>query len=143
MGRLIFLDIDGVLRRLISPTNSFDKDCLEQFESAVRKCPVSKIVISSTWRLAVPLNELRSKFSPDIGKRIVGVTPEILDEEQFERMAEIRAYLMQHKVTAIKWVAIDDDSAHFPAGSPVLITNPHKGFDALCANQLSKLLLEN
>lgn len=91
----------------------------------------------------MPLKELRSKFSPDIAKRIVGFTPEILEEEKFERMAEIRAYLVQHKVTAIKWVAIDDDPAHFPAGSPVLITNPHKGFDAVCANQLSKLLLGN
>jgi hypothetical protein len=141
MARLIFLDIDGVLRRVTSPTDCFDRDCLERFESAVRKCPVSKIVISSTWRFAMPLKELRSRFSPDIAARIVGVTPQIFEEETYERMAEIDAFLKEKNVTAVKWLAIDDNSDHFPAGSPVLITDPNKGFDEVSANQLSNILL--
>ena len=141
MGRLIFLDFDGVLRRVTSNPSRFDPDCLEHFESAIRQCPVSKIVITSTWRLAMSLKELRSRFSPDVAARIVGVTPENFEEETYERLAEIKAFLEEKKLTTLPWVAIDDDSEHFPKGSPVLFTDPQKGFDAECAARLVQLLL--
>jgi hypothetical protein len=141
MGKLIFLDFDGVLRRESSPPNSLDQDCVERFESAIRHDAVSKIVISSTWRLAIPLNELRSRFSPDVAARIVGKTPENLEEETYERHAEIMAFLESRNLTAMPWVAIDDDPAHFPKGSPVIFTDPKKGFDAECAAQLVQMLL--
>ncbi|MDO8294594.1 MAG: HAD domain-containing protein [Gallionella sp.] len=140
MGKLIFLDIDGVLRRVTSNPSYFDQDCLDNFESAVRQCDKSKIVISSTWRLAMPLKELRSQFSPDVAARIVGITPENFDDEVYERHAEIKAFLEEKKVTALPWLAIDDDPAHFPAGCPVLFTDPNKGFDAECAVRLVKML---
>lgn len=142
MGRLIFLDFDGVLRRSTSNPSRFDHDCLEHFEGAVRQCPVSKIVITSTWRLAMSLKELRSRFSPDVAARIVGVTPENFEEETYERLAEIKAFMEEKKVTSVPWVAIDDDPSHFPAGAPVLLTDPAKGFDAECAARLVKLLRE-
>lgn len=142
MGKLVFLDIDGVLRRVGSTSNPsrFDPDCLESFESAIRQCDKSKIVISSTWRLAIPLGELRSRFSPDVAARIVGVTPEILEEEVHARYAEIQAFLEEKRVKALPWLAIDDDPAYFPAGSPVLFTDPDKGFDAECALRLVSML---
>lgn len=140
MGRLIFLDFDGVLRRVTSNPSHFDQDCLEHFESAIRQCPVSKIVITSTWRLAMPLKELRSRFSPDVAARIVGVTPENLEEETYERLAEIKSFLEEKKLPAVPWVAIDDDQLHFPKGTPVLFTDPQKGFDAECATRLVQIL---
>lgn len=142
MGKLIFLDFDGVLRRTTSNPSQFDKDCLENFESAMRQCSVSKIVISSTWRLAISLKELRSRFSPDIAARIVGVTPESLEEEAHPRHAEILAFMQEKKVTALPWLAIDDDPSHFPPGSPILLTDPQNGFDTACAARLVKLLHE-
>lgn len=141
MGRLIFLDFDGVLRRDTSVPSCFDPDCLERFESAVRQCPVSKIVISSTWRLAIPLKELRGKFSPDVAARIIGITPEILEDEVYERHAEIMAYLEGKNLKAMPWVAIDDNPDLFPKGSSVIITNPQSGFDADCADRLVSMLL--
>lgn len=141
MGRLIFLDFDGVLRRETSPPCCFDQDCLEHFESAIRHCAISKIVISSTWRLAFSLNKLRSNFSSDVAERIIGKTPETLEEETYERHAEIMAYLEERKITAMPWVAIDDTPAHFPKGCPVIFTDPKKGFDAECADQLVQILL--
>lgn len=140
MFRLIFLDFDGVLRRTTSNPSRFDQDCLDYFESAIRRCDKSKIVISSTWRLAMPLKELRSRFSPDVAARIVGVTPENLEEETYERHAEIKAFLEAKKLTAMPWVAIDDDPTHFPHGSPVLFTDPLKGFDSECAAKLVRIL---
>lgn len=88
----------------------------------------------------MPLKELRSRFSSDVAARIVGVTPENLEGETYERYAEIKAFLEEKKVTALPWLAIDDDPAHFPSGSPVLFTDPNKGFDAECAARLVKML---
>jgi HAD domain in Swiss Army Knife RNA repair proteins len=140
VGKLIFLDFDGVLRRTTSNPSQFDLDCQENFESAVRQCSTSKIVISSTWRLAMSLKELRSRFSTDIAARIVGVTPENLDEETYERHAEIMMFLEAKKVTALPWVAIDDDPSYFPHGSPVIFTDPSQGFNAECAARLVQIL---
>lgn len=140
MGKLVFLDFDGVLRRVTSNPSCFDQDCLAHFESALRQCPVSKIVITSTWRLAKPLKEMRSQFSPDIAARIIGITPESFDENTYERHAEIMSFLNERKLTALPWVAIDDDPAHFPKGCPVLLTDPQQGFDAECASRLVKML---
>jgi beta-phosphoglucomutase-like phosphatase (HAD superfamily) len=142
MGKLVFLDFDGVLRRTTSNPSQFDQDCLENFEFAIRQCSVSKIVISSTWRLAMSMKELRSRFSPDIAARIVGITPESFEEEDFERHAEILAFLQEKKLPAMPWVAIDDEPTHFPPGSSVLLTNSLNGFDAACATRLVKILLE-
>jgi hypothetical protein len=88
----------------------------------------------------MPLKELRSRFSPDVAARVVGVTPENFEEE-YERLAEIKAFLEEKKLTAVPWVAIDDDPLHFPKGAPVLFTDPQKGFDAECAERLVRLLL--
>jgi hypothetical protein len=87
------------------------------------------------------LKELRGRFSPDVAGRIVGVTPEVFEEEEYERMAEIKAFMVKKNVSAVSWLAIDDDPAHFPPGSPVLFTDPNTGFDQECGNKLSKILL--
>lgn len=88
----------------------------------------------------MPMKELRSRFSPDVAARIVGVTPESFADEAYERHAEIKAFLKEKKATALPWLAIDDDPEHFPAGSPVLLTDPNRGFDAECAVRLVKML---
>jgi hypothetical protein len=79
------------------------------------------------------IKELRGRFSPDVGVRIVGVTPEIHDEEKHVRYKEICAYLNGRESS---WIAIDDDAEQFPKGVPVLLTDPAKGFDAACAVRL-------
>ena len=136
----IFLDLDGVLRRLTSEPSRFDADCLEQFESAIRRCGDVRIVISSTWRLAMSLRELRSHFSPDVAERIDGVTPDSYSLSTHTRYQEIRTYLMKRGIEHENWLAIDDDPEHYPKGSSLLITDPNKGFDADCALRLQALL---
>lgn len=136
----LFLDFDGVLRRVTSPPSRFDPDCLECFESAVRQCPEARLVICSAWRIAVPLGELRLLFSPDVGVRIVGVTPEIQDDEAHARYREVRGYLRKRGLAEAAWVAIDDDAEHYPSGTPLLRVDPVKGFDAECAVRLLERL---
>ncbi len=86
------------------------------------------------------LKEIRSHFSVDIAARIVGVTPETLEDETFARYVEILAFLQEKKVAALPWVAIDDDATHFPPASPLLLVDPNKGFDAACESRLIHLM---
>jgi hypothetical protein len=72
---LIFLDLDGVLRRTDSTPYRFDSDCRTAFEGALRSIPGAKVVITSSWREVMNLDELRAHFSPDVADRVVGVTP--------------------------------------------------------------------
>src|SRR5579864_8532656 len=63
---LIFLDFDGVLNRTQTPPCKLDADCLSSFERTIRELPYAEIVISSAWRDAFSLREMRGLFSPDI-----------------------------------------------------------------------------
>jgi hypothetical protein len=132
----IFLDFDGVLRRLTSDRSKFEQDCLACFESAVRPLPDIKIVISSTWRLAVSLKEIRSLFSPVIAEKIIGMTPEIHSASESMRYEEIQKYLLDQQVSNEFWVAIDDDPEGFPNSAPLVQTDPNEGFDIGSKNQL-------
>jgi len=132
----IFLDFDGVLRRLTSDRSKFDQDCTESFESAVRLLPDIKIVITSTWRLAVSLKEMRSFFSPAIAERIVGITPEIFSPSVSARYEEIQQYLNENQVDQEFWVAIDDDPEGFPPNAPLVQTDPNEGFNATSKHKL-------
>lgn len=134
----VFLDFDGVLRRLTSVPSVFDSDCLEQFEGALRQCDEVQIVISSSWRLAMGLADLRRRFSPEIAARIVGITPQFLDYEAHVRYREICAYLKHEGQDP--WVAIDDDAEQYPPSAPMLLVDPDKGFDAECSLRLVEYL---
>ena len=72
--------------------------------------------------------------------RIIGVTPESFDDNTHERHKEILLFLEEKNITKMPWVAIDDDRSYFPAGSPVIFTDPLKGFDAECKKQLDLVL---
>lgn len=66
---LLFLDFDGVLHPQYDgePTPVSELFChLPRFESILQDFPSVEIVISSTWRNQFTLEELRSRFSPDI-----------------------------------------------------------------------------
>ncbi len=65
----IFLDFDGVLRRLTSEPARFEPELLANFESVVRPFIEVEIVISSAWRLEMSLDELRRLFSPDMAEK--------------------------------------------------------------------------
>ncbi len=131
----IFLDIDGVLRRLSADPSCLEPRCVEQFGLAVRPIEELKIVISSTWRLAMSLGELRGHFPDEIAARIVGVTPELTDDGPHVRYREIMAYLSARGIDE-SWLAIDDDPELFPQQAPALITDPYQGFDSRCVVRL-------
>lgn len=89
----------------------------------------------------MPMKDIRDLFSKDIASRIIGKTPELLEEVPYIRYAEILAFLNEKKISSIPWVAIDDDPLYFPSHAPVIYTDPLKGFDSECAIKLENILL--
>ena len=125
----IFLDFDGVLRRLSSDPGKFEEDLLGNFENVIRKHEHLKIVITSTWRLVYSLSEIRNLFSSDISQKIIGFTPEAKKQFDNARHREILAWLKKNNAQNDRWVAVDDHPEHFPEECPVIITNPDEGFN--------------
>ena len=136
----VFIDFDGVLRRLSSAPTAFDADCLNHFEATVRKHDSVRIAISSSWRVVEPLGTLRGYFSDDVGARILGVTPQAFDDKPHRRYREIREYLRLRNEFETPWVAVDDYADHFPESAPLVLVDGNCGFDARCAVRLSRLL---
>lgn len=134
---LIFLDIDGVLRRPGSTPYQFEPDCQYAFEDAVRGAYGSEIVITSSWRETMSVDDLRNYFETDIGMRIVGVTPVDPDESGHRRYREILAYLEGKDILPEEWVAVDSEARQFPSsGCNVLRVDPNRGFDGEAAGLL-------
>jgi hypothetical protein len=132
----IFLDFDGVLRRVSSSKSKLDTDCIECFEGAVLSHPDAKVVIASTWRLVHKVDAIRSLFPPELAKRIEGVTPDMADAEEYRRHYEVQAYLNRNKLHGMRWVAVDDDPEQFRPGAPVIKVDPALGFNEDCGKQL-------
>jgi len=139
---LLFLDIDGVLRRIGSPLDGLDAQCLGRFEAVVRAHPQVQIVISSSWRLVYGLDAIRARFAPDIGARIIGHTPWLEDRRQASRADEVLAYLAS--VDGMPpWVALDDQPEVYAdrgLADCVIPLDGEMGFDAVAAARLGALL---
>jgi hypothetical protein len=125
---IIFLDFDGVLRRISSDPSVFEPSLLTTFEAALKPFNNISIVITSTWRLVIPLSEIKGLFSKSTADYIIGVTPELHNDTSYPRYEEILSYLKINKLEKQNWVAIDDDRDNFPTNSPVIYTDPNIGF---------------
>ncbi len=143
-GVLIFLDFDGVTHPECSrPEQLFT--CLYLIEDVLRAHPCVDVVISSSWRIARPLEQLRQHFSHDIAPRVIGCTP-ISTRHKAElaelhlRELEIRSWLQTHAPKR-PWVAIDDVPWLFSVGCPNLfLTNTRTGFTPSNARRLHERL---
>lgn len=124
---LLFLDIDGVLRRRDAPRYSFEKPLLDTFESMVRSVDGLDIVISSDWKDAFSLDSIRARFSADIADRILAFTPTIDEPMEYLRYHEIQLYLRENKINDTAWAVIDDNRSHFPDMDNVFYTDPVVG----------------
>src|SRR5271154_7041525 len=137
---LIFLDLDGVLRRKKSPLYRLDTLCLRAFEQAIRSVPNVQIVITSSWREAFTVDQLRGLFSPDIACRIIGVTPIAPNQDGHYRHREVLAYLKLNRRENDLWLALDDDPLHYPRLNNVLLIDGERGFDSDAAQRLASVV---
>jgi HAD domain in Swiss Army Knife RNA repair proteins len=133
---VIFLDFDGVLRREGAPLYQLEKPLVSRFEETLRAIPDATVVITSSWREAFSLAEMRRSFSNDVAARIIGTTPIARSREGCYRHREVVAYLKRNGMEGRPWVALDDDPEHYPAGAPVILVDPTRGFDDEAADRL-------
>ena len=128
---ILFLDFDGVLHP-------------EHCHESKHFCLLPVLVITSTWRLQVPLDQLRKHFTPDIADRIVGVTPQFsrLDNVpntlvSYEREAECHAWLWANQIPHIQWLAVDDRSwLYRPFCRSLFLVDGRTGLTEASARQL-------
>jgi len=137
---IIFLDFDGVLRRKDAPLYKLDRDLVSRFEEALRAMPGANVVITSSWREAFSLAEMRRSFSPDIAARIVGVTPIAQNRDGCYRHREVLAYLKRNGMEGRPWVALDDDPEHYPAAAPLVLVDATRGLDEAAVARLELVL---
>lgn len=146
---ILFLDFDGVLH----PDPCHDTSILfchsPRLESVLRDFQDVPIVISSTWRTARTLDDLKAFFSPDIAPRIIGVTPawrdlpDLLDTigHTYVRQVEIEGWLRASGRPWEKWIAIDDKAYWFKPFLPnLVISDPRFGLADDVVDRLRKKL---
>lgn len=133
---LVFLDIDGVLRRDGSELYRFQADLLRTFEETLSVLPEAAVVITSSWREAFGLGEIRSHFSPGFRRRVIGATPIDSSVEGHRRYREVKTFLSSHGRPDRPWVAVDDDAEHYPAKENVIIVDGACGFDRTAAGRM-------
>ncbi|MDF1666037.1 MAG: GNAT family N-acetyltransferase [Planctomycetota bacterium] len=138
---LIFLDIDGVLRRESGPRYRFEPQLRDIFEECIRPHEKLRIVISSTWRLGFLLHEIKAHFSQDIRNRVIGITPTLRQDQQHRRHREVLAYLKRHEIKE-PWIAIDDSDFHYPSLPNLLLTESESGFDTNAAAKFMAMVQE-
>ncbi|RJG02639.1 HAD domain-containing protein [Noviherbaspirillum sedimenti] len=112
---ILFLDFDGVLHPEFYKQGEELFCRRDKLETILRDYPQVEIVISSTWRQTRSLSELQALFSPDIGPRIIGVTPDWRDLPElcdvignYPRHVEVEGWLRQANRVWESWVALDD-----------------------------------
>jgi hypothetical protein len=121
--KVIFLDVDGVL----NSRNSFERDrpqtahylapeCVEQLARICQSVHDVKVVLSSTWRMFMPVLMLQDILRQrGVPITIIDATPPDVgvghDGRRLElRGNEIQAWLDKHEHRVKKFVILDDDS---------------------------------
>ncbi len=138
---LLFLDIDGVLRRQNAPRYRLEAACLEAFENAMCWIPDAEIAISSSWREGFSLGELRGFFPEELRAQIIGITPLAQSQDHYARHREVLAFLRARGLQNRPWIAIDDDREHYPPGCEVLLIDGSVGFDREAGKRLLMMTL--
>ena len=134
MNPVLFVDFDGVTHPEPSLPDEFFAQ-LPLIEAVLRDYPAVDIVVSSTWRLdwmagsdAAAVENLRQYFSPDIAKRVVGLTPFLgriqengLDALPYVRELECHAWMKSNRSVRTRWMALDDRDELFMPRCPNLM----------------------
>ncbi|MBB4867156.1 hypothetical protein HNP46_006067 [Pseudomonas nitritireducens] len=102
---LLFLDFDGVVhKRRDGPEFCY----VPRLAAVLRDFPAVEVVISSSWRDTLTLDEMRAKFPEDLRLRIIGATPRL----NGSRSTEIKTWVKSNRPGAA-WLALDDELRRF------------------------------
>jgi hypothetical protein len=133
--KVLFLDFDGVLHLTTHGSTLLSQ--LPLLEFALEGCDYT-MVISSSWRFHMEMEDLKKHFSSSVQNKIVGVTGDAYIGA-YARFHEINAYVLQHGIK--DWRALDDSYWEFPQGCSQLIRcNPNTGLTQREVKVLSEWL---
>ena len=131
---ILFLDFDGTTHPTPrSYTSGEDLFCrLPILESWLRQRPGIEVVISSSWREAHSVDEMRGYFCEDLQRRIIGATPVLkrddweqydgeLPPTRFERELEVQRWLRESGEPWRPWAALDDQAWLYRPFNPRLV----------------------
>jgi hypothetical protein len=135
--RMLFLDFDGVLH----PGSGVDSGFLcraPDLEEALSGHDL-RIVVSSSWRFHIEMDEILGMLPPGLAQRVVGATGDA-HIGRWPRFHEIRACVQVNEPLA-NWRALDDARLEFPDPCPELIAcDPRTGFGSEQAGSLRRWL---
>lgn len=149
--RLLFLDFDGCTHPFGCTVDRYFCH-LALLEHWLRQRLGVDIVISSSWREAHPLDEMRSYFSQDLQQRIVGATPVIRRDSwaqydgepppvRFEREAEVTRWLNESGTPWRPWAALDDQAwLYKPFNERLVLCDGKVGLTQRELDQLDQVL---
>ena len=137
---IVFLDFDGVLHPHFPLSNLPDEENAYfsykgNFEKCIRSLLVDYrlgIVISSSWADDRDLDTLKTFFSKDIAKHIIGKVRRLF-KYTHDREDECLMYLKEHKLD-VPWLALDDSYMLFKSHEKLIICPDH--FKDKQANEL-------
>lgn len=155
---IAFVDFDGVTHPEHCRVDLLFEN-LPILEAALLPFERCMIVISSSWRVFHPLDEMREYFCRDLQSRVIGRTPVLkppnrsgpLETEVWgERQLECEAWLLKEQLWLPKarrsqtaWVAIDDREDWFmPRCRNLLLTDSRFGFSPDDGKRLKVMLQE-
>ena len=131
--RILFLDFDGVLH----PGSGVDSGFLcraPDLEEALAGQDL-RIVVSSSWRFHMEMDEILEMLPAGIAQRVVGATGDA-HIGRWPRFHEIRAWVEVNEPLA-NWRALDDARLEFP--DPCSEPKPVRGSHAMSSGQAGSL----
>ncbi len=138
--KILFLDIDGVLnskagweRDNPDTIKYMQKECVTLLNKIVAEIPDLKIVISSSWRHAFPMEDIITMLG-DAGKVVIGKTPQV-HLSGGQRGDEIQSWL-DFNPGVENFVILDDDSDMKHLGWRLRKTSSDVGLTEEIANQV-------
>ncbi|HYD75223.1 HAD domain-containing protein [Ramlibacter sp.] len=138
MRHVLYLDFDGVLHpATCEPDQRFSRAAALAQALAQFDC---ELVISSSWRFAVPWPDLLQLLPAELVPRVSGCTGEaVIGRHARER--EILAHV-RGLSGAIDWRALDDCDWDFGDRTRLIACDPNAGFGDLQARALADWLRE-
>ena len=131
--RFLFLDFDGVLHPTTHGSILFSNAHDLEGIFSKQQC---NIVISSSWRFHVGLEEIKLRLPDVIQPHIMGLTGEAYIG-QYARYHEIIGYLYDRDKHFAEWKALDDSWIEFSEDCESLIRcNPNTGITDQEVSQL-------
>jgi hypothetical protein len=117
---LVFLDFDGVLNSLggkdvpVLVLRTVQTGLLNRLISALsnQEGQYTRVVISSGWRLSLPLKTLVSRLVEaglKYPKKVIGVTPKGITPKGVSRQNEIERFLIENEYPLDRIVILDDE----------------------------------